>query len=128
MKTNLFLTMAGAILLAACNKSNSLEERWLEKTQRQEVIVFRDNTPGNGGIDNQEEQSFYFQSRKLPPEVSRASESGIYFYTLAGDSLLLKTRQEKFYFRMSADKRTFTIGRFFVDPGGLGDLLVFEKQ
>jgi hypothetical protein len=127
MKSLLFLTTASALLFAACNKSRSLEERWLEKSQRQEVIVFRDNVPASG-VDALEDRSFYFQSRTLPPEVSRANESGVYFYSISGDSLLLKTRQEKFYFRMSADGRSFTIGRFFVDPGGLGDLLTFEKQ
>lgn len=128
MRTSLFLTTAGALLFAACSKSRSLEERWLEKSQRQEMIVFRDDTPKTGYADTAQERSFYFQSRKLPPEVSRANESGVYFYTVKGDTLILKTRQEKFYFKMSADGRSFTIGRFFIDPGGLGDLLIFEKQ
>ncbi|WP_123848838.1 hypothetical protein [Chitinophaga lutea] len=124
--TLLYIPMA--LLLAACSKSQSLEERWLEKSQRKEVIVFRNGKPDSSDMYMGEERSFYFQTRPLPPSSSRASESGIYFYSLAGDSLILKTRQEKFYFRMSADGRSFTIGRFFTDPGGLGDLVIFEKQ
>lgn len=127
MKATFFPILAGVTMLTACSKSQSLEDRWLEKSQRKEVIVFREAVPGSG-TDVVEERSFYFQTRPLPPQVSRANESGVYFYSIEGDSLLLRTRQEKFYFHMSADGRTFTIGRFFTDPGGLGDILVFEKQ
>ncbi len=122
------LSIPAVLLLAACGKSQSLEERWLEKSQRKEVIVFRHGKPDSSDMYLGEERSFYFQARPLPPSSSRANESGIYFYSVAGDSLILKTRQEKYYFHMSSDGRSFTIGRFFADPGGLGDLVTFEKQ
>ncbi|MRG48122.1 hypothetical protein GFS24_23585 [Chitinophaga sp. SYP-B3965] len=116
--------------LMACSKSDQYEDRWIETSQRQEVIVFKheekSTLPGTTATGT--EGSFYFQSRKLPDYVSRANESGIYYYTIEGDSLLLKTRQQKFYFKMAVDKKSFTIGRFFVDPGGLPQDLIFEKQ
>lgn len=114
----------------ACSKSDQYEDRWVETSQRQEVIVFKNEEKSTlpGSTDTGTEGSFYFQSRKLPEYVSRANESGIYYYAIEGDSLILKTRQQKFYFKMAADKKSFTIGRFFVDPGGLPQDLVFEKQ
>lgn len=130
MRVSLLLTMAGIIALSACSKSNKNEERWIETSQRQEVIVFKNaGTPSlPGSATTGTEGSFYFQSRELPDYVSRANESGIYFYTIQGDSLLLNTRQQRFYFKMAADRKSFSMGRFFVDPGGMSDSLVFTKE
>lgn len=129
MRVSLLLTLVGIIALSACSKSNKNEERWVEASQLQEVIVFKGAIPSlTSSSISGTEGSFYFQSRKLPEYVSRANESGIYFYTIQGDSLLLNTRQEKFYFKMATDGKSFTIGRFFVDPGGMTENLIFTKQ
>ena len=97
----------------------------MEKSQRREVIVFRGGLPDNSQ-DETVEKSFYFQGRKS--QAGQMGESGIYFYTVRGDSLVLKTRQAKFYFRLSDDGQWFKMGRFFSNPGGLDTLLIFEKQ
>ncbi|MGX5820472.1 hypothetical protein ACWKWU_19910 [Chitinophaga lutea] len=125
MRAFRFLALPCILLAASCSKSRTSDVRWLEKSQRQEVIVFKDDLP-ESAIDN--DQQFFFQSRKLPDHVSRASESGLYYYRFDGDSIQLKTRGQKFYFKMSDDGKSFTIGRFFIDPGGMGDILTFEKQ
>lgn len=126
MRISLFL--AGLLALAACKKETSSDERWLEESQRKEVIVFRDVTPTGGSAQNGQEHSFFFQCRDLPASSSLSSPSGVYFYTLEGDSLILKTSRQKVYFKMDADGRSFTIGRFFPNYTGLQDLLIFEKQ
>ena len=121
-----YLAFPVLFILAGCSKSADIEARWLETSQRREVIIFNAGMPGESAAEQiPGEGNFFFQSRPLPSTANRASESGIYFYTIEGDSLLLKTRQEKFYFKMSQDKKTFTIGRFFYNPGGLPYLLVF---
>lgn len=124
MRLSLFLL---AVLAAApsCKEESLPDERWLESTQRQEVIVFKDVSPldARGG-----EQRFYFQSRKQPENSSLTSSSGFYYYSLEGDSLLLNNTRKKVFFRMDESGRSFTIGRFFPDPGGLPELLIFEKQ
>ncbi|RPD38870.1 hypothetical protein [Chitinophaga barathri] len=123
---SLSLIIAGPLVLTACSKPESeSEERWLETTQRQEVIVFTDGLPNK---DLAEEKSFYFQTRKPPDNSGRVNESGIYFYTLKGDSLILRSRDKKCYFKMGDDSRSFIIGRFFTDPGGLPETLEFERQ
>lgn len=130
MRVSLLLTVAGIMALSACSKSKKNEERWIEASERQEVIVFKNAStptlPNSSGSGT--EGSFYFQSRKLPDYVSRANESGIYFYTIQGDSLLLNTRNQRFYFKMAADGKSFSIGRFFMNPGGVSDKLVFTKE
>jgi hypothetical protein len=130
MRVFLLLTLTGLLALAACSKSDITEERWLETSQGQEVIVFKHDTepslPGST-VDNTE-GSFYFQTRKLPDNISRANESGIYFYTIKGDSLLLKTSQKNYYFKMAEDRKSFTIGLFFFPHDGLAQQLVFKKQ
>ncbi|MBO9150636.1 hypothetical protein ACFOTA_00330 [Chitinophaga sp. GCM10012297] len=121
----LFLGLAAAGL-CACSKSDSAgEERWLETSQRQEVIVFKDGLPDK---DLPEEKSFYFQSRKLSPTSGQVNESGIYFYKLEGDSISLRSRDERYYFKMGNDSKSFIIGRFFHDVGGLPEKLEFERQ
>lgn len=121
---SLFLAAAGLCVVTACSKSDSAgEERWLETSQRKEVIVFKDGLPDK---DLAEEKSFYFQGRKTTP--NQVSESGIYFYILKGDSISLRSRDEKYYFKMGGDGRSFIIGRFFTDPGGLPEKLEFERQ
>lgn len=122
----MLLISAGITMLVACKKSQSLEERWLEQSQRREVIVFRDGVP-DPDLDQDKEKSFYFQGRQQSGGQA-TQESGIYFYTVKGDSLLLRTRQQKFYFKMSGDGKWFRMGRFFTNPGGMDTLLIFEKQ
>jgi hypothetical protein len=130
MRAALVLTLSSFITLYSCSKSDKYEERWVETSQREEVIVFKHDAQPSLPMTNATgtEGSFFFQSRELPDYISRANESGIYFYVIEGDSLLLKTRQQRFYFKMAADKKSFRIGRFFVDPGGLSSELIFEKQ
>ncbi|WP_346319083.1 hypothetical protein [Chitinophaga sp. YIM B06452] len=123
---SLSLVFAGLLALAACSKSESeTEERWLETTQRQEVIVFNDQLPEKNALI---ERSFYLQTRKLPVSSGQVNESGIYFYRLEGDSLILRSRDQKYYFKMGNDGKSFIIGRFFHDPGGLPEKLEFERQ
>jgi hypothetical protein len=123
---SLSLAFAGLLALAACSKADSeTEERWLETSQRQEVIVFNDHLPDKNAVD---ERSFYFQTRKLPLNSGQVNESGIYFYRLEGDSLILRSRDQKYYFKMAGDGKSFIIGRFFHDPGGLPAKLEFERQ
>lgn len=130
MRAALILTLSSVVALFSCSKSDKYEERWVETSQREEVIVFKHDAQPSLPLTNATgtEGSFFFQARKPPEYVSRASESGIYFYAIEGDSLLLKTRQQRVYFKMAEDKKSFRIGRFFVDPGGLSSELIFEKQ
>ena len=125
MRTSLSLLLIGLTAASACKKESQTDERWLESSQRKEVIVFKDENPT---VANGQERSFYFQARDLPPISSVVSPSGIYFYSLEKDSLLLKTSQQKVYFKMSDDGQSFTIGRFFPNYTGLQDLLIFERQ
>lgn len=127
MRHPLLLILVLILSFTACKKSEDLPaDRWVEKSQGQEVIVFRDAQP-NSALDNQE-QSFYFQARVLPVTSGMRSPSGIYFYQIQGDSLILRTSGQKVYFKMNADGQSFTIGRFFDNYGNLPEKLIFERQ
>jgi hypothetical protein len=128
MRISLFLLLSSLMATMACKKESSDDERWLEESQRQETIIFNDGTPTAQSIDDGHEHSFSFQCRPLPLSSSVASPSGIYFYTLEEDSLVLRNSQRKIYFKMSPDGKSFTIGRFFPNYTGLQDLLIFRKQ
>lgn len=128
MRISLFLLLFSLMATVACKKESSEDERWLEESQRKEAIIFNDGTPKAEFVDDGREHSFSFQCRPLPLSSSLGSPSGIYFYTLEEDSLILKNSQRKVYFKMSPDGRSFTIGRFFPNYTGLQDLLIFEKQ
>ncbi|WP_298713650.1 hypothetical protein [Chitinophaga sp.] len=115
-------------VLAACKKSNSDEgPRWLENTEKKETIIFKDHPPGS--TDLPADNSFYFQFRQMPQDATYPVLSGLYFYRIEGDSILFRNNDQKFYFKMAADGKSFTIGRFFPANGTrLPEKLVFEKQ
>ncbi|WP_109699962.1 hypothetical protein [Chitinophaga deserti] len=134
MRKRVVLGLIAVAAVAGCSKKSDEEVRWLESGEKKETIIFYGRIPnpaGSGapGSVNTAANSFFFQARKLPPESSYPNASGLYFFQLEKDSILFRNNDRKFYFVMSPDQKSFTIGRFFPENGTrLPDKLVFIRQ
>ncbi len=134
MRKRVVLSLIAFAAIAGCSKKSEEEVRWLESGEKKETIIFYGRIPdptgtSTPGSDNSAANSFFFQTRKLPPESSYPNASGLYFFKLEEDSILFRNNDRKYYFLMSPDQKSFTIGRFFPENGTrLPDKLVFLRQ